>query len=112
LLRFLRYHRRLPDFQNPDRISDKLALRILQGRASLCSKQVTDKLMCAELVRGLSPGLRFKQVYAVYDTPGQFSLAALPERFALKPNHASGLHRLVLDKGRENESELRAVISG
>jgi hypothetical protein len=112
LLRFLRYHRRLPDFRNPARISDKLALRILQGHASLLSKQMTDKLVCGELVRGISTDLRFKQVYAVYDTPGQLSLAALPERFALKPNHASGLHRLVLDKSWENESELRAVIAG
>ena len=112
LLRFLRYHRRLPDFRNPARISDKLALRILQGHASLLSRQMTDKLVCAEFVRSISPDLRFKQVYAVYDTPGQFSLASLPDRFVLKPNHASGLHRLVLDKSRESESELRTAIAG
>lgn len=111
MLRFVRYHHRLPEFRHPIRISDKLALRILKGQASLLQKRMTDKIACAELARGFSPKLRFKRIYAVYDTPEQFSLASLPERFALKPNHASGLHRLVLDKSQENEKELRTVIA-
>jgi hypothetical protein len=111
LLRFVRYHRRPPEFRHPTRISDKLALRILKGQASLLQRQMTDKLVCAELARDICPNLRFKRIYAVYDTLEQFSLASLPERFALKPNHASGLHRLVLDKGQENESELRILIA-
>ena len=111
LLRFLRYHRRLPLFRNPSRISDKLALRILDGEASLRRKQMADKLACFELVRGTSPGLRTKQVYAIYDAPEQFSLAPLPERFALKPNNASGLQRLILDKSKESERELQTVMA-
>lgn len=111
MLRFVRYHRRLPKFRHPIRISDKLALRILNGQASLLQKRMTDKVVCAELARGISPKLRFKRIYAVYDTPEQFLLGSLPERFALKPNHASGLHRLVLDKSQENENELRTIVT-
>jgi len=52
-----------------------------------------------------------KKLYAVYETPEQFTLAALPASFALKLNNASGANLLVLNKAEANESDLRRKIA-
>ncbi len=111
LLRFVVYSRRLPKFSDPRRLSDKLALRILSNRASLRRRQMADKLRCGVMVSKICPELRVKKVYAVYDSAEEFSLASLPSSFALKPNNASGMNVLVLDKAAVDERSIRKIIA-
>jgi hypothetical protein len=111
LARFLVYTRRLPSFSAPRRISDKLALRILSNHSTGRRRAMTDKLKCGAMVQSVCPELHIKKVYAAWRTPAEFSLAGLPQRFALKLNNASGMTILVLDKSKADEEKLRAVVA-
>ena len=111
LMRFYMHHNRLLRVFSPVRMTDKLALRILSQQCTPLRRELTDKLTCREIVRAMCPELRVKSVYGIYESPEQFSLAALPQAFVLKPNGASGLNLVVLDKSAARETELRKIIA-
>jgi hypothetical protein len=111
LLRFLFHHRRWPKLNGAIRISDKIAGRILSGQSDTRRLQLTDKLQSRQVVAQACPGIRVKQIFAVYESAEELSLDDLPERFVLKPNNASGINLLVYDRHAVSELELRSRIA-
>jgi TupA-like ATPgrasp len=111
LARFVLLHHRWPQLHAQAAIMDKIAARILAGGFSARRRDLTDKLLCREIVAEACPRLRQKQVLAVYSKPAELCLADLPDAFVLKPNHASGLNLLVFDKRQVSERELRKTVA-
>lgn len=110
LARFLWHQRRLPRLHEPVRITDKVAVRILSGVSPDWQREFTDKLRCRAMVAERCPGLRQKRVLAVFGAEEEFSLEGLPDRFVLKPNHASGMNAFVYDRRRADERLLRDLV--
>lgn len=96
--------------RDPVRISDKLAARILSGESAVWQTEFSDKLRCREIVAGICPELRQKHVLAVIERAEEFSLEEMPQRFVVKPTHASGMNAFVYDKRWADEKLLRDLI--
>lgn len=82
-LMFLLKLGRLPDFQNPQRYTDKIALykaRYEDSRLGI----VTDKYTVRQYIKDLGYGRYLNELYAVADKVEQLDFTALPSQFVIK----------------------------
>ena len=97
---------RIPDLKNPKRYTEKLQWYKLHYRKELLT-QCADKYRVRDYImqKGLSQILI--PLYGAYDSVDEIPFDALPDRFAMKANHASGTNILCYDKKHFNEKEAR-----
>ena len=97
---------RIPDLKNPKRYTEKLQWYKLHYRKELLT-QCADKYRVRDYImqKGLSQILI--PLYGAYDSVDEIPFDALPDRFAMKANHASGTNILCYDKKQFNEKEAR-----
>ena len=98
-----KFHRPL-NLDKPETLNEKLLwLKFHDFRDNELVRECADKYIeqagCGELLN---------ELYGVYRTPEEIDWAALPERFVLKLNTASGYNRLVLDKDKADKAALNA----
>ncbi|MEO0492346.1 MAG: ATP-grasp fold amidoligase family protein [Actinomycetota bacterium] len=109
--RFEERHGRLPELREPRRISDKTAHRILFDRDPLyavCANKITAPAYAAAKA---GPDLCFATRFGFYETITPDDIAALPDRFALKGSHASGVNVMVEDKAAIDVDEVCARLN-
>lgn len=81
---------RLPDRRNPRRLSDRI-LHVKRNHRIADAARFCDKLAARDTARERVPEIGLVPLLAVADDPDGIDLAGLPQRFVIKPNHASGL---------------------
>ena len=99
--RFFRGNGFTPDLENPKTLNEKIQwLKInnnIPEKATL-----TDKLAVREWVRDKIGSEYLTKVYGDWGTFDEINMEALPKKFVLKPNHASGMIIIVDDKSKLN----------
>ncbi|SFZ86484.1 TupA-like ATPgrasp [Devosia enhydra] len=101
---------RWPNLSNPQRMSDKIIALKRFYRAPDASI-LADKLAVREVVKERVGAHALVPLLASADRPEAIDLDALPERFVVKPNHASGLI-LFCDKSRLDWPAAMATMRG
>jgi hypothetical protein len=94
-----------PNILFPKTFNEKLQRRKLFDRRPLLTL-MADKYAVRNYVRERLP-VDFPRLYCVTDNPSDISLKSLPNKFVIKPTHASGWVRIVKDKSLISEGELR-----
>jgi len=97
---------RIPDLKDPKRYTEKLQWYKLHYRKDLLTQcadkyRVRDYIIQKGLERILIP------LYGAYDTVDEIPFDALPDRFAMKANHASGTNILCYDKSKFDVKDAR-----
>ncbi|KKO46812.1 hypothetical protein WG68_02375 [Arsukibacterium ikkense] len=107
---FFLKNRRLLNLAEPRTFSEKLYwLKLRTDMASL--SRYADKVAVRHYVQEKIGADVLVPVIGIYATAEQFNLAAMPERFVLKLNSASGFNLIVTDKTRYSEAQIRRLIS-
>src|SRR5262245_12746281 len=95
--RHRRKHERFPSIIWPKTFNDKVLHRILFDRRSVLT-QLTDKFAVRSYVEPRLGSLILPELYHVTKDPGTIPFDSLPEKFVVKPTHASGWVEIVTDK--------------
>jgi hypothetical protein len=95
----------------PKTFTQKLSYKIVFDRRPLLVT-FADKLLAREYVRQKVGSDILVDLLAVGSSPEDIDFNQLPQRFVLKTNHGSGYVRIVKDKAREDEAELRRLCRG
>lgn len=74
--------------------------------------QCADKYRVRQYVEQAGCGELLNELYGVYRTPEEIDWDALPDRFVLKLNVASGFNHIVFDKASEDKAALIAQMHG
>jgi hypothetical protein len=97
---------RLPNVILPRTFNEKIQRRILFDRNPRLAV-FSDKLLARGYVSSrLGDGRCLTKVYAVISSPSEIEGLDLPDRFVMKPNHASGLIKVVKDRRALPSGEL------
>jgi hypothetical protein len=110
----MRCHSRQRDFGmlfKPKTFNQKLSYKVVFDRRPLLVT-FADKLLAREYVREKIGDDILVNLLAVAAQPEDIHFDQLPGRFVLKTNHGSGYVRIVKDKAREDESDLRRTCRG
>lgn len=96
---------RWPNLSKPKLLNEKIMWRMLYDRRPVF-QQLCDKVAVHDYVKdkGLEAYLPL-HLYVTED-PTTIDINYLPNSFVLKPNHASGLIRIIYEKDRENWDEI------
>lgn len=106
-LRYLKRHRRLCNFRNPQRLSEKLHHRMRFPLPHF--SRLADKVLARDYIRD-TVGDRFNvPLYAAVEMVTASQFEYLPASFVMKTNNSSGSVRIVFDKSREDIDELVAL---
>lgn len=106
---FYRFKQRLGYYPNvlfPKTFNEKLQRRKLFDRSPLLTL-MSDKYAVRNYVREKLAVDIFPRLYLVTDNASEISFKNLPDRFVIKPTHASNWVRIVKDKNLTSEGELR-----
>lgn len=87
-----------PDLRNPRTYNEKLAWKIIHDRNPLI-RLTTDKVNARDFAAARAGAGVLVPLIGVYDRAADLPWEALPDRFALKASHGSGMNLLVRDKG-------------
>lgn len=96
---------RWPDLDQPLGFNEKILAKILNDRRSYLTL-FSDKLRVRNYVRRTAPMLQLPTLYWWSDRADALPFEALPNEFAFKANHGSGLNYMVYDKAALRRSEL------
>ncbi len=88
-----------PELDNPVSINDKMRWLMLNHRDERLH-QLVDKYRVRDFVRERIGHTYLTELYDVYENVRDINFNALPERFILKTNHASGWNVVCLDKNQ------------
>lgn len=102
-----RRHRRLPNPWRPRTFNDKVALRMMFDRRPLLVT-AADKLEARRYVEQRLGASVLPQLYCSTSCAEDIPLDRLPQRFVIKPSHASGLFQIVRDKDTLDRAALLA----
>ena len=94
-----------PNILRPKTFNEKVLHRMLFDRRPIWA-QLQDKYAVREYVKGRIGEQVLPRLYWVTTTPEDIPFGALPDRYVVKPTHASGYIVLVPDKVRLNQQEL------
>jgi len=97
---------RIPDLKDPKRYTEKLQWYKLNYRKDLLT-QCADKYRVRDYIKQKGLSQILIPLYGAYDSVAEIPFDALPDRFAMKANHASGTNILCYDKRTFNEKEAR-----
>ncbi len=90
-----------PDLDNPKTFNEKLCwLKLYEYRDNPLVEQCSDKYRVYEYIESLGYGKLLKKLYGVYERAEDIDFDALPDRFALKFNKASGFNLICDDKSK------------
>lgn len=95
-----------PNILFPKTFNEKLQRRKLFDRRPILTL-MADKYAVRNYVREKLPVDIFPRLYLVTENPSDISFKNLPNRFVIKPTHASSWVRIVKDKSLIRETELR-----
>jgi hypothetical protein len=105
----MRRHRRAfgvyPNLLRPVTYNEKVLHRMVFDRRPIWT-QVQDKYAVRDYVKARIGEQVLPRLYWVTTAPADIPFHALPDRFVVKPTHASGWIVLVPDKARLNQQEL------
>jgi hypothetical protein len=100
---------RLPNVILPKTFNEKIQRRILFDRNPRLAV-FSDKLLVRGYVSSrLGDGGFLAKVYAVVSSPSEIGSLDLPDKFVMKPNHASGLIKIVRDRKMLTPGELEKL---
>ncbi len=98
---FERVFGRPPDLMHPTTFNEKVVYKILRDRRPVLTR-LADKLRARDYVdERIGPDYLTK-IYQICRSPAEIDWPSLPERFAIKANHGSGMYVLVPSKPRVN----------
>ena len=101
----------LPNLLVPRRLTEKLQRKILFDRNPRLPI-FADKLRARGFVRAtLGDGRCLSKLYAVVESPEEIRRLTLPTKFVMKPNHASGMIKVVGDPSDVSPGELEGLAS-
>ena len=106
---FYRFRQTLGYYPNvlfPKTFNEKLQRRKLFDRRPILAL-ISDKYAVRNYVREKLPVDIFPRLYCVTENPSDINFKHLPNRFVIKPTHASGWVRIVKDKSLISERELQ-----
>lgn len=102
-----KYHVQVHPFR-PRTFNDKVVHRLMFDRRPILA-QVTDKVQARSFAeKRLGPAI-LPKLYQLTDQPETIRFDSLPERFVVKPTHASGWARIVMDKSTLDRADLIAT---
>jgi len=90
---------RRPNLRRPVTFSEKVAYKMLFDRRPLLAL-IADKVRVRDYVAERAGQQFLSTVYQICESPDQIKWHELPDKFALKTNHGSKMHILVLDKSK------------
>jgi hypothetical protein len=103
--RHRRIHGAFPNIIRPATFNEKIVHRILFDRRPLLT-QLADKAEARSYVESrLGPEI-LPKLHSLTANPDTIPFDALPDKFVVKPTHASGLVRIITDKRSLNRAEL------
>lgn len=101
-----KFHKRL-NLHKPETLNEKLLwVKLKEYQNNDLVKQCADKYRVRQYVEQAGCGELLNELYGVYRTPEEIDWDALPDRFVLKLNVASGYNRIVLDKEKADRAAL------
>jgi hypothetical protein len=107
IVRYWLIHGRVPNIENPTRLSEKIQVIKLYERTSL-RKEVADRMKVRDYVKKKAGEEILIPQIAVFNKLTRPQWDTLPEKFALKGSHGSGFIRIVKDKNGENFDDVLA----
>lgn len=109
---FKEKHGYKPDLNTPKSFNEKLLFRKLNQRSILRSfSKYACKYSAREYVKSKTGPEYLVPLITVVNTPEEFSLSSLPQKFIMKATHGSGWNYIVRDKTAENEAQLKHLIA-
>jgi len=106
-LRYLKRHRKLCNFRDPQRLSEKLHHRMRYPLPHF--SRLADKVLVRDYIRD-TVGDRFNvPLYAAMEVVTASQFECLPDSFVMKTNNSSGAVKIVSDKSREDMEQLAAL---
>ena len=103
--RYLRSHRRLPNYANPRLFSEKIQWRKIFDRNPLFPCFV-DKVAVRSFVEKRAPAVRFPRFLWIGAEPDAIPFASFPSRFVVKPSHRSGDVLLIRKPGELDREKI------
>ena len=95
------------NLSDPRTLNEKMQyLKLTQYCHDPLVTRCVDKVEVRSFVRERIGEKYLTQLYGVWNSPEEIDFAALPERFALKCNHASGANVICADKSRLDREEV------
>ena len=104
-IQYRRYHGRLPNLIRPTTFTEKIVWRAAFDRRPLLA-QISCKALAREYVVARLGPEAVPRLYCSTTQPSQLPFKELPDRFVVKPTHASGWVAIVPDKSRIDEGAL------
>jgi hypothetical protein len=103
---------RMPNIIRPRTFNERIQRRILFDRNPRL-KTFADKPLVRKYLRSrLAGGNYLTELYAVVYSPAEIGRLRLPSRFVMKPNHASGMTKIVMDSSKALPGELEELAAG
>jgi hypothetical protein len=100
---------RMPNLIMPKTFNEKILLKILFDRNPKLTL-FTDKFLVRDFVKSrLGGDEHLTKLYAVVDNPMEISKLNLPNKFVMKPNHASGKTKIVYNLKSLEHGELEKL---
>ena len=107
--RYMNTFGHFPNFINPKTFNEKVERKILFDRNPMLAV-FADKLRVREYVTSkLGDDECLTKLYAVVASPSDIGRLTLPQKFVMKPNHASGFVRIVQDASKIAPGELEEL---
>lgn len=100
---------RWPSFSNPTNFNEHILSSLLSKEGSQLKSLICDKIGVRDHVKKLIGPSHLTKIHAVWDGTGPLPIEDLPDRFVVKPSHASGEVQVVWDKSKLDADELLAT---
>jgi len=100
---------RPPDLGHPTTFNEKIIYKMIHDRRPVLTR-LADKLRARDYVAERIGREYLTQLYQVCRSPKEIDWQKLPERFAIKTNHGSGMYILVLDKSGIDASAIASQL--
>jgi hypothetical protein len=88
---------RPPNLRNPTTFNEKIIYKMIHDRRPILTR-MADKLQARDYVAERIGADYLTRIHQVCRSPAEIDWQTLPDRFAIKANHGSGMNVLVLDK--------------
>ena len=99
LRNYARVFGRPPNLESPTTFNEKIIYKMIHDRRPILTR-LADKLRARDYVAERIGARYLTELYQVCRSPAEIAWARLPKRYAIKTNHGSGMHILVLDGSR------------
>lgn len=96
-------YKRLPNLKHPKLLSEKIMWSaIYQYQKDPLVAQCADKVAVREYISHKGYSSILNEIYGIWDDASKINWEALPKKFVIKCNHASGLNLVCVDKSTLN----------